>query len=225
MLKKTPVVMLPTNQKAKKGDYYIGSFGKIAECDNGTLKYADGNVLNLYFLSDEEIKEGDWYYELHTTVDNPKYLEQIHQAGKDNDNWKRSTGYRMKIIATTDESLSEQIMYYPDGGIIGNKESYKSLPQPSQSFIERFIERYNAGAPITHVMVEYVMGGKFETFKEMKEFKPHLLVNPKDNTITIKPVKDNWTREEVIELLKKNLEYTNISILGSEFDKWIEQNL
>ena len=133
MLKKIPVVLLPTNQKA---NLILGkntnklAIGVPNKNDNLFVGCA------LYFLSDVEIKEGDWYYELHTTVDNPKYLEQTHQAGKDNDNWKRSTGYRMKIIATTDESLSEQIMYYPDGGIIGNKESYKSLPQPSQSFNE-----------------------------------------------------------------------------------------
>lgn len=60
---------------------------------------------------------------------------------------------------------------------------------------------------------------------ETNERKQRLKINPKDNTITIKEVKDSWNREEVIQLIKK----FNKDCTGQpwyEFDdKWIEENL
>jgi hypothetical protein len=57
-----------------------------------------------------------------------------------------------------------------------------------------------------------------------------LKVNPKDNTITIKKVKDTWDREEVINLVYKlwNAEiYTDNTTTWEQedLDKWIEENL
>lgn len=46
-----------------------------------------------------------------------------------------------------------------------------------------------------------------------KRIRP--VVNPKDNTITIKKLKDNWNREEVTEILLDR----GIS------KEWIEKNL
>lgn len=103
---------------------------------------------HLYFLSDEEIKKGDWYYDFHN--------QEVCQS-----NFTKlplEFGNCKKIIVTTDRSLSEQIMYYPDGAIIGDIESYKLLPQPSTSFIEHFVEEYNKGNIITEVEVEYEEG-------------------------------------------------------------------
>jgi len=58
---------------------------------------------------------------------------------------------------------------------------------------------------------------------EKRKFKPR--VNPKDNTITIHPIKDSWTKEEIIKIFKPLLTKGYISFLESEFDKWIEENL
>jgi hypothetical protein len=93
-------------------------------------------------------------------------------------------GYR-EILATTDKSLG--------------------LPSPSDGFIRKFIEKYNAGTPITKVMVEYeeypittygMSDGEPETDTRLKV--------DKDNCITIRPVKESWTREELpIEAMKE----------------------
>lgn len=64
-----------------------------------------------------------------------------------------------------------------------------------------------------------------------KRFRP--VINPKDNTITIKKLKDSWDREEVIELLNQcyNLGYNSkkseIPDLEEmlELDNWINNNL
>jgi ketol-acid reductoisomerase len=110
------------------------------------------------------------------------------------------------------------------------------LPQPSQQFIEKYIECYNKGKVITDVLVEQgidkitmacTCAENEETFDCVysytdaelnsccqkrfpngeywnKTFK--LKVNPKDNTITIKKLKDSWNREEVINILYKHTE-------------------
>ena len=55
-------------------------------------------------------------------------------------------------------------------------------------------------------------------------------INSKDNTITIRKVKDSWTRDEVIALLKK--EYIVLEEISNSkppdtllLGKWIEDNI
>lgn len=57
-----------------------------------------------------------------------------------------------------------------------------------------------------------------------------LKVNPKDNTIIIRKVKDSWNRDELIILLNKfgskvYGEYTRNETMEDFTDKWIEENL
>ena len=68
-----------------------------------------------------------------------------------------------------------------------------------------------------------------------KRFRP--VVNPKDNTITIKKAKDSYTREEVIDLIIRavgeshdwsieNNDIHSIGIIEKRFlSKWLEENL
>jgi hypothetical protein len=121
-----------------------------------------------------------------------------------------------KIIATTNKSLG--------------------LPQPSLSFIEKYVEEYNKGNIITEVLVEYVEIDGYGNIENHQTHYRELIpkVNPKDNTITIKKVKDSWSREEVEKLLNdlhlfvrnnctSNRE-TRITV--SKLTKqWIEENL
>ena len=102
---------------------------------------------HLYIISDDEIKDGDYFLadnRLNTTSNKglPNwvlckctkvknswvYCNEIPDEGHNGD-WCK------KIIATTDESLN--------------------LPQPSQQFIQKYIEEYNKGNIITDVLVEY----------------------------------------------------------------------
>jgi hypothetical protein len=57
-------------------------------------------------------------------------------------------------------------------------------------------------------------------------------INIKDNTITIKKVKDSWNREEVSSLIKQVVkgrecksEFMCYAPIIIDIDKWIEQNL
>ena len=114
-----------------------------------------------------------------------------------------------KIIATTDISLVKEY----------------NLPEPSQSFIQKYIEEYNKGNTITDVLVEYEFDNEGHT-DNPGWHNQKLKVNSKDNTITIKKVKDSWNKEEVIKLLFKCKDflqrYNKESI---SFDKWVKENL
>ena len=214
------VTILPANEV--KGDF---SKERIYPCllkyswmfdeeETGKLIYSDSNIRtptqlqHLYIISDDEIKEGDWFIDL-----------------KDNTIWQNKAKENMrksifpeckKIISTTDSSLSQT--------------SRAEIPQPSDSFIKKYIEEYNKGNIITDVLVEYncgdshcslfgcqkYLGCKNESIQTVK-------INPKDNTITIKKVKDSWNREEILNDIEQAI-IQGLDI-GQYRDKWIKENL
>jgi hypothetical protein len=88
--------------------------------------------------------------------------------------------------------------------IISSTDSNLNLPQPSQSFIDKYIEEYNKGNIITDVMVEYdtTLGDKEDENQNLIPINI-IKVNSKDNTITIKKVKDSWNKDEVNALIRR----------------------
>lgn len=160
---------------------------------------------HIYITSDEKIEEGDWMF----------HKLDKHPIKFDGDNSGRFPyGYK-KIISSTDKSLN--------------------LPQPSQEFIEVFIREWNKDNKIEDVLVEYELNipenaNKFPHFKVevvrcVWEEDYRLKINPKDNTITIRKVKDSWSREEVISLIKKYSKEACGQPWFDTDDKWIEENL
>ena len=116
--------------------------------------------------------------------------------------------YHNKIIATTDTSLG--------------------LPQLPQQFIYDYIAEYNKGNVITEVTVEY----KTEEYClpmpniHVKQYREILKINS-DSTINIKPIKNTWNREEVVELINKfnNIMSDDQQLTQFGLDKWLEENL
>lgn len=94
---------------------------------------------HLYITSDDEIKEGDWFYNFQTNRIIKAKVDESHYLSK-------------KIISTTDSSLQ-----YHDKTPIGENVNglWKCLPQPSQAFIEKYVEEYNKGQQISDILVEY----------------------------------------------------------------------
>ena len=208
--KRTKVVMLPTNEKA--GKISIGERSGIMESHMFSFKkkgiYNNHTFFNIYFLSDEEIKEGDWWIDL--------LEKRIFKVTEEDVIVAKADGLPhnefKKIIVTTDTSLLFR----------GTKSKHwLYLPQPSEGFIQKFVDSYNSGNPITEVEVEYGSSinfgmGKPECYHQV------IKVNTKDNTITIKKPRDSWTRDEVVNLLQQ---FNNDK--PGEFDcsKWIEENI
>ena len=173
---------------------------------------------HLYILSDDEIKEGDWFiygnnesgYHLDT-----KAPDTSQRFGV---NTNRSINNPKKVIASTDLSLLK-----PGAGAFNSKAC---LPQPSEQFLTQYVKAYNNAKPIEEVEVEYELCETYRMDECNSRF--HCCENPmklkisSNNTINIKLVKDTWTKEEVINLLYK----TKASLFTpEEMDKWIEENL
>ena len=229
MLKKCKVVMLPTNQKTK----YLMVYSDVEKTKgklilNGLKNDEYKEYQHIYIISDDEIKEGDWFInDLNqikkcTSRDTEGYID--FEGGF---NTKPSSC--KKIIATTDSSLWRPSHKYASAVIL--------LPQPSQQFIEKFIEEYNRGNVITDVLIEYELISNEEYFgntinpdDDVPYFDERLKINSKDNTITIKKVKDSWNREEVLKIAMDCMMYgynglpNNLTPIQG-MNKWIEENL
>ena len=222
------VTILPANEV--KGDF---SKERIYPCllkyswmfdkeEKGKLIYSDSNIKtptqlqHLYIISDDEIKLFDWVYNnkenIVEQITSITQLIFVLEENKENQTFK-------KVIATTNVSLD--------------------LPQPSKQFIEKYIEEYNNGNIITDIKVEYKR--VFETIAkgmighpedDISWWNEKLKINPNDNTITIKKLKDSWNREEYAADVKRlcNLLYfsSNRDVdfnTKEELDNWIDQNL
>ena len=178
---------------------------------------------HLYIISDDKIKLFDCVYNnkknIVEQINSKTQLIFVLEENKENQTFK-------KIIATTDTSL-----YIHQKETISLPERVFYLPQPSQQFIQKFVEEYNKGNIITDVLVEYELISNEEYFgntvnpdDDVPYFDERLKINHKDNTITIKKVKDSYTKEEVENLIytaMKDRCYTTIA----EWKKWLEENL
>ena len=209
---KCNVVMLPTKNESS---LWINCENKLKIHIKDRMCPGKQEFQHLYITFDEKLNKDEWYCSPMGIVSRYNGIEKLSS------NWR-------KIIATTDESLS--------------------LPQLSKQFIEKYIEEYNKCNIITDVLVEYediIYNPEKEREYQSndrinledcdKQFR--LKINPKDNTITIKKVKDSYTREEHISNIKKfSLEIGSkihcflkedgtLSISIQDVNKWIEENL
>lgn len=164
-------------------------------------------LAHIYILSedkDEIINTGDWYYD---TEDN-----RIDQLRED----ELCMSYDRKIIATTNQVMR--------------------LPRLPKGFIEKFITTFNKDEYIEFAMVEYDEKRLNEDFSQTPvlvtiEYFPKV---DKGNHITIKRIKDTYTREEHIKDIKTAVQdaisypekfVTGICFDNSLFDEWLEKNL
>lgn len=173
------------------------------ELSNFKGKNCYNDRVELYILNKEPIKPGDWYEEIFS----PYGI--FRNCSKEVYPIELGT----KVIASTDSSLN--------------------LPQPSQSFIQKYIETYNSGKPIEKVMVEYeYIKGIGEEFGYDSSDINSLKVNPKDNTIFISNIKDSWDKEELREIFVDLVDAALINANNpttltnpENLNKWIEENL
>lgn len=212
---KRQVVMLPTNQKANI-PFYCSSDGLYLKKEYRGNSYTPQH---LYIVSDEPIKVGDWVLKPDGTIIQMTHNNIVSYLDS------QSTATK-KIIATTDKYL--ELPY--NGG------RHEFLPHPSQSFIEKYVEEYNKGNIITEVMVEYekVIPNPQTISKEFDfdDIVFNLKVNIKDNTITIRRVKDSWNKEELIKILADYTDtlfensWSRNGLSNDEYSKnWIDKNL
>lgn len=163
--------------------------------------------VHLYITSNEGIKKGDYYLNI--------LSKEINVSTIDVDKNTKGSHF-LKIIATTDNSI------FPNcDGKCAKKECICLFPQPSKQFIQKYIEEYNKGNVIERVLVEY---NWMHITKKYPKVDSH-------NCITIKPIKDSWTREEVEKLCRIAMQYGHDENTSGKYihqiddNKWIEENL
>lgn len=221
--KPSQVIMLPVINRI----LFVNRFNKMFINNN----YRDGETYDIYITSDDKIEKNDWCMIIDKASSLYGEFEQHKGSHSRSDQWG-------KIIATTDTSLGFIIPRFTSGnrGAVDVSEKIL-LPQPSQQFIEKYIESYNKGEVITDVLVEYKSYCKHGNNCPSKGAydKQHLCnvdykikVN-QDNTINIKQVKDSWTREEVLEELNLlySMKNSTVDTFTDEEDritmKWFNQ--
>lgn len=172
---KCKVVILPT-KKASNLYIYDDRVTKSLHQRELGITSNDGyrNGQHLYITSDEEIKEGDWY------IYNEELLAQFK---KEYNQSAVLVKKNKKIIATTDPKLN--------------------LPKPTEGFIKKFVEKYNKGEVITDIFVEctHPSFDEWESRGEPVGYYPLKLSS--QNEITIHPIKQSWTRDEVCSILQE----------------------
>jgi hypothetical protein len=144
---------------------------------------------HLYFLSNEEIKGKDWFYDTRDRIISNNSLSQKM--------------FSKKIIATTNNNISINLGLekYVAPTNSNNDLIYTRLcpfPQPSKEFIQAYIEAYNSSKPITKVLVEYkevqtACSHNIPTqdINQLEDCWELVLKVNSSNEITIKKVKDS----------------------------------
>jgi hypothetical protein len=207
------VIMLPVKEKpTREATTYPSDIalynGKLYFHNNLEYDFLEAEFQHLYFTSPEKIKVGDWYT-------NGKNIFQCKNL-KDVD--KERYNYLKKIIVTTDKL---QILndYLDDDG------SKFYLPQIQMPFIKEYIDN-----PVSKTMVEYEpKRQKLATGEIIRGTNAYYNMQLKVdnyNLINIKPPKNSWNRDEVIEFstnLRCFINESNRTIF--EVDEWIKQNL
>lgn len=225
-LKKAKVVLLATNQKSKIHLSHNKLIDSVEE--TGVSELYKSTPHHLYIIDDSEIKHGDYIFDKEDNC----ILRTIDKQNADSINDVKEiydVERYYKVIATTD--------ILPDYKAGIKVEIF--LPQPSPQFIDKYIECFNKSEIITDILVEYEIGDDDRGIIDIAFNEFSKLKIDKNNFITIKPIKNSWSREEVINLLKwcgKNTYHNSQNLrphwdnnrLGDEEDilnKWISNNL
>jgi len=249
MWKKLKLIMLPTEKiMENRVGYYVEGLSLFeSKHPNGKKSLSIERSMNgmnianpqyLYIISDENIKEGDWYY-----TPSKRSIEQCVKKIliiKDSINDIK----QLKIIASTDSSLSIPLMSVkwvqldfsnnakPKDLTEPTVIESKTLPTLSKEFISLYIEEYNKGNVIEEVEVEYYPADEeWNDNTGSYEIAEALKLNS-NNEISIKLIKESWNREEVVKLIERSIDRgihlrsTLVKIHKKDhIDKWIKENL
>lgn len=152
---------------------------------------------------------------INSNADIEKELQHFHLYIISDDEIGEGDYQDVKVIASTDKSLG--------------------LPQPSKSFIDKYITEYNKGNIIEDVLVEYCLRATcdcdFNDMCKCGDMKPMMLPKiSKDNTITISKVKNQFSFKEVELILSQFIceecpEYSSKGNGGTYIHNWIKENL
>lgn len=232
---RSKVVMLPTENKSDIVLHESNRLGYLPELSRNTdweFVEKDWNSLHLYFTSDEDIKEDDWFIQADGGSGTPILRKLVSEQEADktkgkvnyypyyrNSDFLPTKGWGCKkVVASTDTSLG--------------------LPQPTTAFNKKYVEL----GGIDEVDLEYEDGFEYGMYLHNTQgyVKVSKIKVDSHNTITTHAIKNNWSREEVEKLCRsafnagvdiqkafhKSVEMADdfIGDLPGE-NRWIKENL
>lgn len=212
------VHMLPTTEK---GNLLIDTDKRTLILDSRFPSYEAVCRQHIYFTSDEEI-------DLNTVgTDVPLLFIQTHGDLKvvtySNRRVKTMGGYK-KIVAATDPILTATEAKYSKG----YEELYPGLPLIPQDFIEAYLKNYNAGTPITQVMLEIEdLGvGHYTDLNgnDVAMVDIQLKIRERDNTVIVHPIDPKpITLNEMHENMQYYMEYCHTNGYVPPMD-WLDKH-
>jgi len=209
MEKKTQVVMLPTNKASTRDKMILKSHisGKLMYEQIGITRNTTVETQHLYFLSDEDIKKGDWYVQ-----------GTLKQATKELE------GHILyKVVASTDKSLK---LFSAMSLNLETPIYNHPFPQINEAFQRVWVDEYNAGTPIEWVNLEYniVYENSHQSDENGSHQNRHLELKLRaDNTVIVRTIKQLFTREEMKAMYKATCERLTNSYLSYDIE-WFDKN-
>lgn len=182
---------------------------------------------HLYFTTDEEIKEGDWYLSNQA----PRFCVEVRKGHKYPYGHRNKKGemiydfhtWKTKIVATTNPEL-----WLADRVVNGRAISeYLHTPKIDTPFIEAYIKAYNEGNPIKEVLLEIATSyTENELHKVEVHYKHQLKLKP-NGSVIIHPVKKRmFTEEEMFRAYSEGCRvaspFGNQGLSRSEERNWQE---
>ena len=191
--KKSKIFVLETNQSPQIGDIcYSKRTGYFINEGNTSVT----NVINMLFVKSTDIKTYKMYITEYKEIKDKDYFivrynENTFVLGQRPKN-------TMDVIGDKVIAILGNHIYPPCDGHCGN-ECVCIYPHPSPDFIKKWVDKANEDNIIIDILVEY------EYLLNDNTVIPYwkLKVNPKDNTITIRKVKEIYTKEELCQILEK----------------------
>lgn len=225
-LKKAKVVMLPTDENQHPTLLLNPSINKLERPKHehkypaSEYKKAGYQCYDLYFIGYDKVTKPCWVFNENGVGKENKLFEVKTDIAIGNcaiHNWN-------EVVASSAGLGHTSKSFYKQFGHNVEETKLIYLPQPSNGFVNVFINLYNKGELIKFVNIEYLRNVTIVDEKQWENNELILNINSKDNTITIRAIKDSWNRNEIIDLLHKHTEFM-LSGKKLTLDEWIEENL
>ena len=198
-------ILIKRDSTSNPNNIHIESTGKMVLVHGDYIKEQYDIIL---IDPEAEIKECDLFITGNNTILKCTNVESnwiYFTQNCDNLTYSENKSQCTKITASTDPTLK--------------------LPQIPIEFINKYISEYNKGNKIEEVLVGYDELRVEQQDSDIWLLKKKLKI--KDNTITIKEVKDSWNKDEITELFHKfrEISYYKRFVHRDYLDNWIEKNL
>jgi len=218
MLKKVQVHALPIKPYyAPNREYYIDALIKVESIHYKPYwekrRFMDGqrieNSYYLYFTTDEEIKNSDWFLEW----DNIDKRYSLHQCKPNG--WQAQKATRLKtcrkIVATTNPDL------WSTGYNIKGDVTSIPVPKIGLDFVEAFVREQGA---IKEVNLEYEL---YPYAPIAGSIDQEFLKLHSNGTVIIHPIKEKMYTKFQVEQYCRKLHFLCPKWFNEQFDDWFKE--